>query len=161
MSRGYIHVYTGNGKGKTTAALGLCLRASGHGRRIAVIQFIKGRRCGEHIALKRLGIPILQCTEGDVQHNVQVQWERAKSMLHTGDCDLLVWDEITAAINHSYVKLNEVLDAIDAKPEPMELVLTGRNAPVEIIRRADLVTSMELVKHYFDAGVPAREGVEF
>ncbi len=72
------------------------------------------------------------------------------------------WDEITAAINHSYVKLNEVLDAIDAKPEPMELVLTGRNAPVEIIRRADLVTSMEPVKHYFDAGVPAREGgVEF
>lgn len=161
MAKGYIHVYTGNGKGKTTAALGLCLRASGHGRRIAVIQFIKGRRCGEHIALERLGIPILQCTQGDAYHKAQVQWERAKNMLQTGNCDLLVWDEIMAAINHGYVELNEVLDAIDAKPEALELVLTGRNAPVEIIRRADLVTSMEPVKHYFDSGVPAREGVEF
>ncbi|NLG86228.1 MAG: cob(I)yrinic acid a,c-diamide adenosyltransferase [Firmicutes bacterium] len=161
MSRGYIHVYTGNGKGKTTAALGLCLRASGHGRKIVVIQFIKGRRCGEHIALERLGIPILQCTQGDVRYNVQVQWERAKSMLRTGDCDLVVWDEIMAAINHGYVKLNEVLDTMDAKPEALELVLTGRNAPAEIIQRADLVTSMEPVKHYFDTGVPAREGVEF
>lgn len=156
MSKGYIHIYTGDGKGKTTAALGLCLRARGHGQRIAVVQFLKGRRCGEHRALKELGIPILQCPQ-----DTKRQWELARSMLLEGAYDLVIWDEIMAAINCGSIELRQVLEAMMGKPEPTELVLTGRGAPQEIIRQADLVTCMEPVKHYFNHGVAARRGVEF
>ena len=156
MSRGYIHVYTGEGKGKTTAALGLCLRAWGHGQRIAVVQFIKGRRCGEHRALEELGIPFWQCP-GDTKK----QWESAQGMLQEGLYDLLIWDEIMAALNRGSLEVGQVLQAMRKKPEATELVLTGRGAPREIIERADLVTKMEVVKHYFHLGVAARQGVEF
>ncbi|NLJ34204.1 MAG: cob(I)yrinic acid a,c-diamide adenosyltransferase [Firmicutes bacterium] len=156
MPKGYIHVYTGDGKGKTTAALGLCLRAWGHGQRVAVVQFIKGRCCGEHLALKKLDIPVLQCPS-----NTKKQWERAQSMLREGAYDLLIWDEIMAAINRGSIELKQVVRTMAEKPEPLELVLTGRGAPEEIIRLADLVTKMEPIKHYFNMGVTARIGVEF
>ena len=156
MSKGYIHVYTGEGKGKTTAALGLCLRAWGHGQRIAVVQFLKGRRCGEHRALEELGIPIWQCPR-----DTEKQWQKARSMLQEGLYDLLVWDEIMAAINRGSIEIGQVLEAMMGKPEATELVMTGRGAPAEIIGLADLVTKMEAVKHYFNVGVVARQGVEF
>lgn len=161
LETGKLQVYTGNGKGKTTASLGLCFRAAGQGLRPCVIQFIKRQRCGEHSSAERLGIEIVQSDLPDVCQGVRAQLALAQRYLRERHCDILVLDEILGSLKRDYVTLEEVLALVDLRPRDMELVLTGRNAPPSVIQRADLVTSMECVKHYFDAGLMAREGIEY
>jgi len=172
MRKGTVQVYTGNGKGKTTAALGLCLRAAGRGMKSLIIQFMKGQKYGELEAVKSLGglITIEQMGLDTFVHvsspapedvaMAQKGLDRARQALKDDEVDILVLDEINVAVYFRLVRIEKVLELIDARPESMELVLTGRYAPPQVIGRADLVTRMECVKHYYDAGVPARDGIE-
>jgi len=173
LSRGLVQVYTGSGKGKTTAALGLCLRAAGHGLRIYVMQFLKGqtvygeleaaRRLAPELTIEQVGrknfvIPGRIDPE-DVSIAVAAL-ERARGLLASGDYDLVVLDELNCAVDLGLVPLAAVLELIRCKPQATELVLTGRGAPAEVMALADLVTEMREVKHYYNAGQPARVGIE-
>lgn len=172
MHKGTVQVYTGNGKGKTTAALGLCLRAAGRGMKSLIIQFMKGQKYGELDAVKLLGglITIEQMgldtfvhvsgPSADDAAMAQKGLERARRAMKENDIDILVLDEINAAVYFRLIKIDEVLELIDARPDSMELVLTGRYAAPQVIGRADLVTRMECIKHYYEDGIPARDGIE-
>jgi len=171
--RGYVQVYTGDGKGKTTAALGLCLRAAGHGFRSRIIQFMKGQiDYGELKAALKLGglITITQAGRAafvdkkkpdpeDVKLAGQAL-ELSRQALAEARVDILVLDEILCALDFKLVKEAEVLDLIRSKPEKLELILTGRGATEAVIRAADLATEMKAIKHYFDQGVADRVGIE-
>jgi len=172
LERGCIQVYTGNGKGKTTAALGLALRAVGRGLRVCFFQFIKGGGpYGEHLIAGKLGslFTIVQTGRpgwvntrdiGDDRRAAQEALERARGIIASGEYDLVVLDEINGAVGFGLVDVEQVLEIISLKPATMELVLTGRNAHEKVIEAADLVTEMREVKHYYKAGVPARTGIE-
>ncbi|MFZ5590732.1 MAG: cob(I)yrinic acid a,c-diamide adenosyltransferase [Bacillota bacterium] len=171
--KGCIQVYTGNGKGKTTAALGLGLRATGHGYRVLMIQFMKGwKTYGELNAVKNLpgfeiiqaGLPNFVCKDGpkpEDKAQALIGLEKARQAIMQNQYDLIILDEINVALDYGLVPLDAVLELIQNKPEHMELVLTGRYAPPEIIAAADLVTEMTLHKHPYYQGVPAREGIEY
>ena len=162
-----IILYTGNGKGKTTAALGLALRNVGHGRKVAFIQFMKQSKSGESkvsltgFELKQFGRDKL-LTRDTVE---QVDKELANEALdyaRSVKCDLLVLDEVNVALYFGLITLEDVLKLIDEKErEGVVVVLTGRYAPDELVERADIVTEMKEVKHAFNEGVPAQEGVEW
>jgi len=170
--KAYVHVYTGNGKGKTTAAFGLALRAAGHGMRTYVGQFMKGQVYGEIKALK--GNPyitieqfadeecLLRKEEVNEKHIKQAHdgLQRSREAMRSGRFQLVVLDEINVAIWFSLVAEKEVLNFLDERPEDLELVLTGRYAPDSLIERAHVVTEMRCVKHYYDQGVCARDGIE-
>lgn len=170
--KGYVQVYTGGGKGKTTAALGLAFRAVGHGFKTCIIQFMKGQDYGELQAAKKLApyITIEQFGKKTFVHIEQPGEEdirmareglrRAKEVMASGEYDILVLDEINVALYYRLLPLEEVINVIKSKPENLELILTGRYAPQEIIELADLVTEMREVKHYYRRGVRAREGIE-
>jgi len=171
LPRGYVQVYTGDGKGKTTAALGLALRASGHRMHTYVGQFMKGQSYGELKALR--GHPSITIEQyGDVHcihrdevtpdHVAQAHrgLERAREAMLSGKYDIVVLDEINVAIWFGLLSVEELLGFLDQRPENVELVLTGRRAPQELIERADLVTEMREVKHYYQQGVLARNGIE-
>lgn len=171
LSKGYVQVYTGDGKGKTTAALGLALRASGHGLHTYIGQFMKGQRYGElealrdHplITLEQYGDPrCIRREEVTPQHREEAHKGllRAREVMLSGDYDLVVLDEANVAIWFGLLTAEEVLDLLDDKPEHVEVVLTGRRAPQVLIDRADLVTEMREVKHYYQQGVVARVGIE-
>jgi len=172
VKRGMIHLYTGNGKGKTTAALGLALRAAGWKKKTLIIQFMKGQKYGEleavkalspYITIEQMGLDTFVHIEGPTEIDCQMAQKglaRAREAMESGDIDILVLDEINVALYFRLLELSEVLELIDDKPSAMELVLTGRYAPHKLIERADLVTRMELVKHYFEQGVQARTGIE-
>jgi len=169
---GFVQLYTGDGKGKTTAALGLVLRALGHGMRVAVLQFMKADPTwGEIVMLRRLGVEVRQCgldhwvikgeaTEEDLAA-AREGFERARELVSRGDHDLVVLDELVTAVFFELVPLDDVLALLREKPAHVELVITGRRAPEELLAAADLVTEMVPRKHYYDAGVEAREGIEF
>ncbi|MFY9312798.1 MAG: cob(I)yrinic acid a,c-diamide adenosyltransferase [Tepidanaerobacteraceae bacterium] len=170
MEKGYIQVYTGNGKGKTTAALGLSLRAVCAGKKVFFAQFVKGMRYSELDAEKYLpGLTIKQfgrqCfiydepTEEDIEAAVK-GLEECERILASGEYDLVVLDEINIALYYKLFPLDRVLSMLDKRHEKTEVVLTGRYAPQELIDRADLVTEMKEIKHYYNKGVPAREGIE-
>lgn len=169
--RGLLIVYTGDGKGKSTAAFGLALRAHGRGLRVRIFQFLKhqGARFGEHRALESLGIPIEGLGDGftwksrDVSASAglaQEGWRRAKEALLSGAYDLVVLDEATYPLRYGWVPLEEVLSALQARPPHVHVVLTGRGAPEALLELADTVTEMRKVKHAFDLGVPAQRGIE-
>ncbi|MCF7847854.1 MAG: cob(I)yrinic acid a,c-diamide adenosyltransferase [Kiritimatiellales bacterium] len=171
MDKGYVQVYTGNGKGKTTAALGLALRAAGAGLRVFIGQFTKGRTCSEHEALKRFGdlVTVRQFGEpefirGEASatdiEKAQAGFKQASAAVMSGGYSVVILDEINIAVYYKMVSADEVLELIDRKPEGVELILTGRNADPRIVEKADLVTEMREVKHYFSQGVVAREGIE-
>jgi cob(I)alamin adenosyltransferase len=173
LERGLIQVYTGNGKGKTTAALGLAFRAAGRELMVCMIQFMKGGGpYGEHLAAPRLApyLTIIQTgREGWVNRDnpdpedVRLAHEAlalAKQALTGGKYDLVILDEINGAVGFGLITVDEVLPLLEAKPHNVELVLTGRNAHERIMAAADLVTEMREVKHYYKAGVPARTGIE-
>jgi len=172
LERGCVQVYTGNGKGKTTAALGLALRAVGRGLKVCVFQFIKGGGpYGEHLIAEKLA-PLFTIIQSgrpgwvntrDISEDRRVAQDallQAKELLTSGDYDLLVLDEINGAVGFGLIDVEQVLDVIDRKPERVELVLTGRNADERVIAAADLVTEMREIKHYYTAGVAARTGIE-
>jgi len=173
LTQGFIQVYTGNGKGKTTASLGLALRAVGHEMMVCMIQFMKGGRpAGEHLAASKLApyLTIIRTgREGRVNRDnpdpedVRLAREAlviATQIVTDGKYDIVILDEINGAIACGLVSVDEVLSLIKAKPFKVELVLTGRNADEKIIASADLVTEMNEVKHYYKAGVTARQGIE-
>jgi cob(I)alamin adenosyltransferase len=168
---GYIQVYTGDGKGKTTAALGLALRASGHGMRTYIGQFMKGRPAGEHNASRDLPLITIEpygepsfVREGEVSAeqvaDARRGLERARQAMLSRRYDIIVLDEVNVAIWFGVLTTEDVLIFLEQKPNDVEVVLTGRRAPQALIERADLATEFRPLKHYYDRGVPAREGIE-
>lgn len=175
LERGYIQIYTGNGKGKTTASLGLAMRALGHGWKVLVIQFAKGDSATSYGEIVSGGmfpnLEIIQCGMDRVvySHNVCMDdvreakkgWEIAKEAIQSGKYQLIILDEINIVIDMNMIKVSSVVDALIHKPENVEIVLTGRYARPELVSIAHLVTEMKPIKHYFNEGVMAREGIEF
>jgi cob(I)alamin adenosyltransferase len=171
LSKGYVQVYTGDGKGKTSAALGLALRAAGHGMHTYIGQFMKGQHYGELDALRDHPLVTIE-QYGDVrcirredvtpEHIAQAQrgLERAREAMLSGRYDVVVLDEVNVTIWFGLLVVEEVLAFLDQRPDNVEMVLTGRRAPQELIERADLVTEMREVKHYYEQGVQARTGIE-
>ncbi|HDS11429.1 MAG TPA: cob(I)yrinic acid a,c-diamide adenosyltransferase [Candidatus Wirthbacteria bacterium] len=170
---GLIHIYTGEAKGKTTAALGLGLRAAGQGLRVMLIQFMKGQtNYGELASIKQLeGYEYRQFGRPDFverdnphpldQEGAQAGLFFAQECMQAGWYDLLILDEVICALDFGLLDLAQIVDLVSAKPASLELVLTGRNVPPELIDLADYVTSMELIKHPYQQGIQARRGVEF
>jgi len=169
--RGYVQVYTGDGKGKTTAALGLALRAAGAGLRVFVAQFAKGMPYSELNALKRFDdlITVRQYGRRCFIHGRPEQadveaarkgYEESRESLTSGAYDLVILDEACIAVHFDLFSEQQLLDLVNAKPEHVELVITGRRAPKSLIDRADLVTEMKEIKHYYKKGVEARKGIE-
>jgi cob(I)alamin adenosyltransferase len=171
--KGLLIVHTGPGKGKSTAAFGLALRALGRGFRVGVVQFIKGAwSTGERAAIERFGDRIEWRTMGegftwetqDRARDVaaaKAAWEAAKRMMADPSIRLLVLDELNIALRYDYLKLPEVIEVLRGRRADLHVVVTGRNAKAELIEVADCVTEFGLVKHHFAAGVRAQEGVEF
>lgn len=166
-----IIVYTGNGKGKTTAALGLALRSIGYGKRVVLVQFMKGRENGEILAAKKIpGLEIYQFGRKDFVDPKKPKKEDldlAKMGLEFAKKtakkkpDVLILDEINVAVKFGLLKLEDVLKLINATPKNTTLVLTGRYAPKEIIRKADIVTEMAEIKHHFKKGAKAIKGIDY
>jgi cob(I)alamin adenosyltransferase len=183
--RGLVQVYTGDGKGKTTAALGLAMRAAGHGLRVCFIQFLKGEwESGERKAAERLSPELQLHVFGAHQWGDRSQaaedtpwWELPPSeedreqaregmrfahrALTGGEHDIVVLDEVLGAVKLGLLSLDEVMGLICSKAESVELVLTGRDAPQDVIKAADLVTEMKAVKHPYQRGLKARKGIEY
>jgi cob(I)alamin adenosyltransferase len=172
LEQGCVQVYTGNGKGKTTASLGLALRAVGRGLKVCVFQFIKGGgRYGEHLAAEKLA-PLLTIIQTgrpgwvntkditEDRRTAQEAFVQAEELLTSGEFDLFICDEINGAVGFGLIDVEQVLELISRRPEKTEMVLTGRNADERVIEAADLVTEMREIKHYYKAGVPARTGIE-
>ncbi|ADH60550.1 ATP:corrinoid adenosyltransferase BtuR/CobO/CobP [Thermoanaerobacter mathranii subsp. mathranii str. A3] len=175
MERGLIQVYTGDGKGKTTASIGLGIRAVGRGFKVYMVQFLKGADTGELHTLKNIeNFKVFRfqstnkffwtLTEEEkkiLAEDMKKAYDFVVEVLKNKKCDVLILDEIMAAIHSKMYTVEDVLKLIDMKPKEMELVLTGRSAPQEIIERADLVTEMKAIKHPFEKGIPARYGIEY
>ena len=169
--RGLVLVHTGDGKGKSTAAFGLAFRALGRDKAVKVFQFMKvpSARFGEHRLAERVGLPIEGLGDGfswkskDLEHSAQLArdgWAKARAAILSGDYLLLVLDEVTYPLIYGWLDLQDVLDTLAQRPAHVHVCLTGRRCPQEIIDIADPVTEMKLVKHAFQAGVPAQRGIE-
>ncbi|HHW69762.1 MAG TPA: cob(I)yrinic acid a,c-diamide adenosyltransferase [Clostridiales bacterium] len=176
LDKGYIQIYTGDGKGKTTAALGLAVRAVGRGLKVIMIQFFKGMHTGELETAKTLAPSFKIMRYGASSKFLHQLTDKEKAILITDikegitrieeimknrECDILIIDEAMSLIHSELISVEKVCDLIDKKPEDMELVLTGRGAPQAIVDKAHLVTEMRPIKHYIDDGVMARKGIEF
>jgi cob(I)alamin adenosyltransferase len=173
LEQGLIQVYTGDGKGKTTCALGLAFRAVGQGFKAYIVHFMKGRDTGEARAAARLapdltlryfgrpGLVNLNSPAREDLDLVREAWNLAREIIASGDWDLVVLDEINLALTYGLVPLEEALEVLRRRPAWVEVVLTGRQAPPELVELADLVTEMRPLKHYYTAGVPARRGIEW
>ncbi|MCX2563692.1 cob(I)yrinic acid a,c-diamide adenosyltransferase [Acetobacter thailandicus] len=173
LEKGLLMVHTGPGKGKSTAAFGMALRTLGYGRRVAVVQFIKGAwDTGERRALERFDPLVSWHAPGegftwetqDKARDIatcEEAWRFAADALANADVGLVVLDELNIALRYEYLSLPHILDVLKARPEGQHVVITGRNAKPELTEAADLVTEMTLVKHHFRSGVKAQKGVEF
>ncbi|NEP91289.1 MAG: cob(I)yrinic acid a,c-diamide adenosyltransferase [Okeania sp. SIO2C2] len=174
LEKGLVIVNTGNGKGKTTAALGMVMRSLGHGYRVAIVQFIKGAwepaekavftKWGEQISFHALGEGFTwetQDRDRDIQ-KVYEAWNLALSYIRNPEFKLVLLDEVNVSLKLGYLKLEDLLAGLEEKPEDSHVILTGRGAPPELIERADLVTEMKMVKHPFrEQGVRAQPGIEY
>ncbi|MDK0722604.1 cob(I)yrinic acid a,c-diamide adenosyltransferase [Clostridium perfringens] len=175
LKEGYVQVYTGNGKGKTTAAMGLAFRATGDGMEVKVVQFLKSWKTGELESAKRFdNLEILRFEKvkgftwelneeelAQLKSEVRVGFDFVKGLVENRGCDILILDEVMASISGGFIGEDEIVELIEKKPKDMELILTGRNVPEKIMEKADLITEMREIKHYYKKGVPAREGIEF
>ena len=173
LSQGMIQVYTGNGKGKTTAALGLACRAVGYGLKVFIIQFMKGNmRYGEidtakklapYLTIRQMGRECLVRLEKPDPEDIRCAQEAlslAGEIIRGGTYDIVILDEINVAVDLGLVNKEEVLKLMDERPSHVELIFTGRDAAPEIIERADLVTEMVEIKHYYHKGIQSRKGIE-
>jgi cob(I)alamin adenosyltransferase len=169
--RGIVIVNTGDGKGKSTAAFGLALRAFGRGKKVRIFQFMKvpSARFGEHRMFEQIGIPIEGLGDGfswksqDLEHSAQLArdgWLKAKAAILSGDYFMVTLDELTYPLIYGWLPLIEVLDTLRQRPGQVHVVITGRCCPTELIELADTVTEMSKVKHAFNAGIPAQRGIE-
>lgn len=168
---GYIQIYTGEGKGKTTAALGLAIRAAGHGMKTYIGQFMKGRPYGELTSLRDHALITVE-QYGDVdcihreavtqKHRAQARHglERVRQVMLSNQYNIIILDEINVAVWFNLITAEEVLELLKDRPEHMEFILTGRRAPAVLIEMADLVSEIKEIKHYFNRGVTARNGIE-
>lgn len=174
-TKGLLMVNTGDGKGKTTAAIGVLVRASGRGLQCCMIQFMKAKsdRYGEHESLEKLGIEIHTMGDGftwdtknpeqDIRTSEET-WTLCLEKMQSGDYDLLVFDELVYVLDYKFLDVNRVLDEVRKirKEQPhLHIIMTGRNAPAELVEAADLVTEMREIKHPFHAGIYAQQGIEF
>jgi cob(I)alamin adenosyltransferase len=170
LKNGYIQVYTGNGKGKTTAAIGLAIRGLGGGLKVYFSQFLKGQNSCEIAFLKNYSKGILIERSGrksfvkKVQHSdikeAQRSFLKVSRIIKEGKYDIIILDEIFSALSLNLINSNELITLLISKPSHVEIVLTGRNAPKKIIEIADLVTEMKEIKHYYRRGIGARRGIE-
>ncbi|MDO8277191.1 MAG: cob(I)yrinic acid a,c-diamide adenosyltransferase [Burkholderiaceae bacterium] len=169
--RGLLIVHTGDGKGKSTAAFGLAVRAHGRAKSVKVFQFMKvpSARFGEHRVFEQLGIPIIGLGDGfswksqDLERSAQLArdgWELARAAILGGSHFMVVLDELTYPLIYGWLPLDDVLRTLRERPQDVHVVITGRRCPPEIIELADTVTEMRKVKHAFNAGVPAQRGIE-
>ncbi len=173
IEKGLLIVHTGRGKGKSTAAFGLVMRALGHGMRVGIVQFVKGKwETGERSVLERYSdlVTIRAMGEGftwDTQDRerdiaaAKKAWDASKEMISSGDYDLVVLDELNIVLRYESLPLGEVVDFLSNRPEMLHVVVTGRNAKNDLIEAADLVTEMTQIKHPFRSGVKAQKGIEF
>ncbi len=171
-TKGLVIVNTGNGKGKTTAALGVLFRAWGRGMRVCMLSFIKATTSnyGEERAAKRLGIEMIPMGDGftwtseDIEKDKAMArqcWELCKEKIASGEYDIVILDEMTYTFSYGWLDANEVIEFLKQRPEGMHVVITGRNAVPELIEYADLVTEMTEVKHPYRQGIQAQKGIEF
>ncbi|MDF2466643.1 MAG: btuR [Ramlibacter sp.] len=169
--RGIVVVNTGDGKGKSTAAFGLALRAHGRGKAVKIYQFMKvpSARFGEHRMFEQIGLPIVGLGDGfswksqDLERSGQLArdgWKRAKATILAGEHFLVVLDEVTYPLIYGWLPLHDVLDTLRGRPSHVHVCLTGRRCPPEIVELADTVTEMTKIKHAFNAGIPAQRGIE-
>jgi cob(I)alamin adenosyltransferase len=168
--KGYIQVYTGDGKGKTTAALGLALRAVGAGMKVFIAQFVKGcdyselesiKKLSEYITIKQYGREkFIYDVENEDIERARKGLNEVKEIIRNGEYDIVILDEANIAVNLKLFSPQELIEIISSKPEHMEIVITGRYADPLIIEKADLVTEMVEIKHYYKNGVKARNGIE-
>lgn len=170
MEKGYIHIYTGNGKGKTTAAFGLAIRAALSGKKVFIGQFVKDMKYNETKIEKYLdNIEIKQLGRGcfiyenpeDIDKEIAKGLNECGKLLSSGDYDLIILDEINIALYYKLFEVSDVIEVLNNRSEKTEVVLTGRYAPKELIEMADLVTEMVEVKHYYTQGILSRSGIDF
>jgi len=174
--KGMVHIYAGDGKGKTTAALGLGMRACGSGFKVLMVQFLKSMETGEKAVIDEL-TPDFRLYRGKVatkftwdmlpeeleelKTEIQKMFRDAKNDALEGMCNLLILDEILGCIAGGFISMKEVADFLKSKPDDLEVVLTGRNAPPELINLADYVSEIKCIKHPYQRGIPGRKGIEF
>jgi cob(I)alamin adenosyltransferase len=171
LKNGLVHIYTGSGKGKTTAAFGLALRAAGAGLKVCIYQFIKGMPYSENALFKKIkNVRIEQCGRGcfikglpspkDIEY-ARNGLAKARKDIGSGKYDMVILDEANIALKLGLIKTEDMIEIIKRKPRGVELVLTGRYCPRTLLKYADLVTEMKKIKHPFDKGVLARKGIEY
>lgn len=175
METGLIHIYCGDGKGKTTAAMGLAIRAAGREKKVFITQFLKSGKSGELISLEKLkeyikflpGRPVNKFVwnmneeeknQAKIEHTKR--FREIKEIINNEQYDLLILDEIIATINNGFIELEEVIDFLKSKPKTLEVVMTGREPKEELIEVANYVTEMKCIKHPFNEGIPSRIGIE-
>ncbi len=170
--QGLVMVYTGNGRGKTTAAMGQAVRALGHGYRVFIIHFLKGRDYGEYLAFKDFaGVEIVRAgREQFIDRNnpaaedidlTRAGFERARDAIYSREFHLVIMDEINVAMHYSLVAVDEVITMLNGRPPGVDVILTGRYAPAEIIATADMVSEIKEIKHHYQAGIKSRKGIEY
>lgn len=169
--KGLVIVHTGDGKGKSTAALGMILRALGHGMRAVVLQFFKGARPSGELILNSMTTAVQICPLGEgftwevgperSRFLAEKAWKRCEAAMASGDYDMVVCDEINVALDKGFLAVETVLEALRDRPTHVHVVLTGRGAPAELCDLADLVTEMRMIKHPYAAGIKAQPGIEF
>lgn len=170
--KGFVHIYTGNGKGKTTAAIGLGIRATGEGLKVYMIQFMKGRRYSEIDALENIkDFTVIQfgrdefvSKENPEQIDIDLArkgFEHAKEIIKNGEHDLIILDEINVAVDFKLIPLKDVLKLMDEKPEKVEIVLTGRYVHPDMVKQADLVSEILEIKHPYQNGIQSRKGIDW
>ena len=173
MEKGLLHIYTGDGKGKTTAAMGLCLRAAGHGYRIGIAQFLKDGKSGELVVLSKLKnvhlfefLPDVKFTFAMSEQEKQEAREFYRHLLeeislNANDFDLILLDEVIAAVTTGLLEKQAVIHFLNHRPSKLEVILTGRDCPPEISRLADYISDIHMVRHPYETGIPARKGIEW
>jgi cob(I)alamin adenosyltransferase len=176
MCDGLIHVYTGDGKGKSTAAFGLAIRACGSGKKVFIIQFLKSHPTSELKAIERFGNDVQvfrfekprdfvwnlnDKEKQELKNEVQEAFSFACEVMRDGKCELLILDEIMGAIKNDFIATKDLIKSLKSRKKEMEVVLTGRNVPDDILEIADYVSEVKCIKHPYEKGIPARKGIEF